>query len=245
MFHVVAKVEILKEIVEVVRTIIDEVKITFQPEELTIRAVDPGHISMIDLTVTSGAFETYEVEDHVELGVNIEKLRSFLKLAASGTDIQLKISESTHELIISFGHIERKMLLIDIDNLTEPKMPDLNLPGIVTIEAKELKQVIDISQDISDHIRLVLEPDKFIVENTGDTGSAKLELPKDNVEELVCKEHIKSSFALDYFSKMIRSVAKSDFITLEMANDHPIKMKFTMAEQNGLALYLLAPRIES
>ena len=244
MLHIVGKVEIFKELVDVVLTVVEEVKIVFTPEGVRIRTVDPAHIAMIDLSLGKDAFDVYEVEE-IEIGINISKFAKVIGLAEAGTDITLRVLEDTNEVVITFGHIERKMVLIDTSNLTEPKMPDLKLPATVTVQAHEVRQAIKISMDITDYISISVDAEKFILQNSGDTGSAKLELPKDKLEELECEDPIQSMFALDYFSKMIRSIKKSELVKMHLGNAYPIKVEFTIADQNGMVIYLLAPRIES
>lgn len=244
MLHIVGKVETFRELVEVVLTIVEEVKIVFSPDNIRIRTVDPAHIAMVDLSLSKDAFDTFEVED-MELGLNLNKFSKVLSLAEAGTDITLKVAEDSVELVITFGHIERKMVLIDTANLAEPKMPDLKLPATVTVRSQEVKQAIKVSMDITDYISISVDPERFILQNSGDTGSAKLELPKDKLEEIECEESIQSMFALDYFSKMINSIKKSEMVRMHIGNSFPIKVEFTIAEQNGMVTYLLAPRIES
>jgi len=244
MLHIVGKVETFRELVDVVLTIVEEVKLVFTPEAIRIRTVDPAHIAMVDLSLNKDAFELYEVEE-LEMGLNMNKFSKVLGLAEAGTDITLKMAEDTNELIITFGHIERKMVLIDTANLTEPKMPDLKLPASVTVQAHEVRQAIKVSMDITDYISINIDSERFILQNSGDTGSAKLELPKDKLEELECEDPIESMFALDYFSKMIKSIRKSEFVRMHLGNAYPIKVEFTIADQNGMVTYLLAPRIES
>ncbi len=244
MLHIVGNVEIFRELVDVVLTIVEEVKINFTPESIHIRTVDPAHIAMVDLSLGKEAFDTYDVEG-MELGLNLNKFSKVLSLAEAGTDITLRVAEESNEIVITFGHIERKMVLIDTANLAEPKMPDLKLPATITVRSQEVRQAIKVSMDITDYIGISVDSERFILQNSGDTGSAKLELPKDKLEEMECEEPIESMFALDYFSKMINSIKKSELVRMHVGNSFPIKVEFTIADQNGMVTYLLAPRIES
>ena len=244
MLHIVGKVETFRELVDVVLTVVEEVKLVFNPEGIRIRTVDPAHIAMVDLTLGKEAFEKYEA-DEMEVGLSMNKFSKVLSLAEAGTEITLKIANETNEVVITFGNLERKMILIDTANLTEPKMPDLKLPATITVQAHEVRQAIKISMDITDYISISVDENRFILENSGDTGSAKLELQKEKLEELECESPITSMFALDYFSKMIKSIKKSELVRMHLGNAYPIKVEFTIAGQNGMVTYLLAPRIES
>ena len=56
MFQAKARAEVLKEVVNVVSTLVDEAKFTVNSDGLTIKAVDPAHIAMVDLTLGKDAF---------------------------------------------------------------------------------------------------------------------------------------------------------------------------------------------
>ncbi|MBU0623660.1 MAG: DNA polymerase sliding clamp, partial [Candidatus Thermoplasmatota archaeon] len=112
MFQAKARADILKEVVNVVSTLVDEAKFCLNAEGLTLKAVDPAHIAMVDLTLGKDAFEEFKV-DEVEIGIDIDKLSQFLKLARADDIIDLKYDEEKRRLNISVGDITRRMSLID------------------------------------------------------------------------------------------------------------------------------------
>ena len=63
-------------------------------------------------------------------------------------------------------------------------------------------------------------------------------------EEIECNEQVQSTFSLDYFSKMIKSMNQSQPVSIFMGTEFPIRLEFAIAEGNGEGLYLLAPRVE-
>ena len=89
MFKAQLKSETLKGLVNMISTLIDEVKFTVSPEGLSLKAVDPAHVAMVELMVESGAFESYEA-DETELGIDLDKVKDVLKLASSGDIISME-----------------------------------------------------------------------------------------------------------------------------------------------------------
>ena len=79
MLHIVGKVETFRELVDVVLTVVEEVKLVFTPEGIRIRTVDPAHIAMVDLTLGKEAFDKYEAED-MEVGLSMNKFAKVLGL---------------------------------------------------------------------------------------------------------------------------------------------------------------------
>ena len=79
MFKAVIKSEILKGLVGVISTLIDEVKFTIDKEGMSLKAVDPAHVAMVDLKINADAFESYEAEE-TEIGLDLDKVKEVLKV---------------------------------------------------------------------------------------------------------------------------------------------------------------------
>src|SRR5207253_9732170 len=77
------KAEVLKEVVDVVSTLVDEAKFNVGNDSITVKAVDPAHVALVDLTLDRGAFETYKA-DEGELCVDMDKLKEILRSATAG-----------------------------------------------------------------------------------------------------------------------------------------------------------------
>jgi proliferating cell nuclear antigen len=244
MFKTKVKPEVLKELVDIVSVLVDEAKFTATKSKLVVKAVDPAHVAMVDLTLKKDAFEEFSATE-TELGVDLDKVKEVLRLAKPGDIITIEHNEEKNVLAFKVGNINRTMALVDPAGMSDPKVPNLNLPVKVVVSTEQLRQGIRASESISDHLALVASPDSFEIVAEGDTDHVDLKLPKDALESLECKEAARSLFPLDYFSNMIKAIQSAPTITMQMGNDYPVKMDFTIAGGKGEGQYLLAPRIES
>jgi len=244
MFDAKVKSDVLKEVIDVVSTLVDEAKVTAGKDGLTVKAVDPAHVAMVDLTLDRGAFEAYKADD-VELGLDMDKMKEVLKLSRAGEVLAIDHEEDKNRLTVHVGNITRRMSLVDTAGMSDPKVPNLNLPAKVKVRTEELRQGIRASESVSDHIALIATPDGFEILSEGDTDSANLKLPKDMLDELVCKDKVRSLFPLDYFSNMVKAIGSAPTVTMYMGSDYPVRMEFDIAGGKGQVKYLLAPRIES
>jgi len=245
MFEATVRADVLKEFVGVISTLTDEAKFIINPKGIAVKAVDPAHVAMVDLTMNAKAFESYSASD-AGIGVDIEKLAEVLRLAKSDDKISLKFDEEKNKLVVQVENITRRMSLVDTAGMSEPKVPDLNLPVKVVAKTAELERGIRASEAVSDHVALIASPEGFELVSKGEADDyVSLNLSKKLLVELNCKERVKSLFSLDYFSKMIKAVVTSENIVMNIGTDYPVKMEFDIAKGNGHATYLLAPRIES
>lgn len=244
MFDAKVKSEILREVVDVVATLVDEAKVNLGKDGLSVKAVDPAHVAMVDLTLDRSAFEAYKADD-VELGLDMDKMKEVLKLSRVGEVLAMEHEEDKNRLVVHVGNITRRMSLVDTAGMSDPKVPNLNLPAKIKVRTEELRQGIRASESVSDHIALVATPDGFELVSEGDTDSVNLKLPKDMLDELVCKEKVRSLFPLDYFANMVKAIGTAPTVTMYMGSDYPVRMEFDIAGGKGQVKYLLAPRIES
>ena len=244
MFNAKVKSEVLKGIIDVTSPLVNEVKFNITPKGISLRAVDPAHVAMVDLQINDKAFEEYKATD-MELGIDMDKLGGIMRLSSADDMVFLEYEEDSNRLIIKIGNLVRRMGLIDTAGMPDPKMPNLNLPAKVVLKASELNQGVRASEAVSDHLALTVNKDNFELYAEGDTDTVNLKLPKDLVIDLNTASKCKSLFSIDYFSNMIKPVRSEDPITIHLGSDNPIRVEFDIADKKGHVTYLLAPRIES
>ncbi|MFW6040877.1 MAG: proliferating cell nuclear antigen (pcna) [Thermoplasmatota archaeon] len=244
MLNAEIKSNILKDLVEIVETIVDEAKINIDKDGVSLKAVDPAHVAMVDLTLNKKAFESYKAEK-TELGLNLSKIDQFLRLSGSDEIVILDHQEDENRLIMEVDNITQKMPLLDTAGMTDPNVPQLDLPITLKLEGRHLLKGVKASQNISDHISIMAGPEGFEIFSEEDQDMVRLSLTKDELIELNAQEQVRSLFALDYFSNMIKCVSSNTTIDVSLGSDYPVKLEFDFADGNGHVVFLLAPRIET
>lgn len=244
MFEAKVRADILKEMVNVVTTLVDEIKLNVSGDGIQMKAVDPAHVAMVDMTLKASAFKELKA-DKCELGVDIDKLKEVLKLARPDLMITIQHDEDKNNLILTMDNITRRMSLVDTTGMSDPKVPSLNLPAKVTLNVDELSQGIRASESISDHITLIASPDYFELMSEGETDSVNLKVPKKSLKSLEVTEASKSLFSLDYFSNIVKAIGAGRDVNINLGTNYPVKIEFAIAEGEGHVVFLLAPRIEN
>lgn len=244
MFKAEIRSDTLKGIVNVISTLVDEVKFTIDADGISLKAVDPAHVAMIEVDIKKGAFESYAAEA-TEIGIDLDKVKEVLKLATSGDIILMEQDEDHGRLIFKVGNITRRMNLVDTSGLSDPKVPQLSLSAKIDVIVSELQKGLKAAETISDHIALTADEDSFELSSEGDTDMASLKLSKGDLEGLDAKSKVCSLFPLDYFSNLVKAVPSDTVVRIELDSDYPVKLMFNLAGDNGSVRYLLAPRIES
>jgi proliferating cell nuclear antigen len=240
MFKVRIKMENLRELVEVVSTLVTEVKLSVSKDGLEAKAVDPSHVAMLVLKLHKAIFEEFTGEP-TELGVDIDKLKEVLRLSKPGDILELEYDGK--RLVANVGRISRQMAVVDPAGITDPKVPNVSPPASVTAKMEDLRQGIRGSESFTDHVTLSLDADAFTMHSEGDTDRLDLRLPKEALTKLEVKEPVKSMYPLDFFSAMVKAIT-ADEATLHVGNEYPLKIEFSMGAGRGEGRYLLAPRVE-
>ncbi|MDR1954706.1 MAG: DNA polymerase sliding clamp [Candidatus Methanoplasma sp.] len=244
MFKAEIKSETLKGLVNIVSTLIDEVKFAITPEGMTLKAVDPAHVAMIELNIGAKAFESYSASS-TEIGLDLDKVKTVLKLAGPGDIIAMEQDESKGRFIFKIGNITRSMNLVETSSMSDPKVPQLTLSANAVMLVDQLQKGIRAAESISDHISLKADPGFFELSCEGDTDDASLKLAGTDIESLEVPSEVQSLFPLDYFSNLVKAIPSGTKIRVELDSDYPVKMVFGLAGGEAKVVYFLAPRIES
>lgn len=232
-------------------TLVDECKIHLNKEGITIRAVDPANVGMVDLTLEKEAFERYRAQDDV-IGVNIERLMNVLGMLDKNDPATLEVRNS--KLHVASNGLEFNISLIDPDTIrAEPDIPDLNLPAEVVMEGRQINRAVTAADMVSDHIVLGVDEDDrmFTVEAEGDTDDVRLELDETDLFSLIPGE-ASSIYSLDYLQDMNRAIPSTTELKIRLGEEFPAMMSYTKTynegddnEANLDVLFMLAPRIQS
>jgi len=231
----------LKEITDILLTLVTEAKFEFTKKGLSIKCVDLAHVAMIVIDLSKEAFIEYDLNDETELGIDLEKIKDFLKNTSSTDVIEIKKEDS--KLLLTVGYLSRSMQTIDPSSITVPKVPSLGLPARAVVPAEQFAGGIKVAENISDNITLHITPTEFRLYSTGDEDSTKLIIPKDLLKELKCDAEVKSLYPVDYLLRFIKAI-NSEYVTVNLGTDYPVKIEFEICNGKGTGMFLLAPRIE-
>ncbi|WP_231185688.1 DNA polymerase sliding clamp [Haladaptatus sp. DYF46] len=246
MFKAIVSADTLRTTIDSVGVLVDESKIHLEEDGLTIKAVDPANVGMVDLQLDAEAFESYEADGGV-LGVNLDRLESIAGMASSDQLIEMGLDEETRKLHIKIDGLEYTLALIDPDSIRqEPDIPDLDLSATIVVEGSDINRAVKAADMVSDHIALGVNEDDevFYVEAEGDTDNVDLKLDRDDLIDLTAGP-AHSLFSLDYLKDMDKAIPKDSEVSIDLGEEFPLKLHFEIAEGKGQVTYMLAPRIQS
>jgi proliferating cell nuclear antigen len=242
MFEAKGRVEIFKRIVEVISVIVSEVKYSIKEDGLHIKAVDPAHVAMVELNISPKAFGEYSASD-TELGIDLDKLDSIIKLGKGNDEAEMVYDESSERLVVKIGNLVRRMTLLDVASMPDLKIPNLQFPARIELLSDDLLLGVRAAQSVGDYVVLTADSESFEL-SAGTQEEINQKLSKDQLSLLECKGKARSLFSLDYLSSLAKGMRSGEKLTLLLGNDYPVRIEFDILEGNGSVAYLLAPRTE-
>jgi len=261
-FTITKTSEIWKSISSAIMTIIDEALFDAGPQGITFRSMDPSHIALIDINWPSSAFEKYHCDSAIKFGVRIDEFSKIIKRANTNDSIEIGVVSDNSSLNIKTtdgGYLrDYKMRLIESTGNRSP-LPQMIFDskiviGIATLD-KILSDVGAISEKITiDSSSISTNKKTVIFSGDSDRGKAKVTMDVDDdnnkskvelLEEITVKENSKSTYNIDFISKIIRAIGhqSSNLVTMEYSSNKPLRLEFLLSGAVKLQFYL-APKVQ-
>jgi proliferating cell nuclear antigen len=243
MLNVTARQELMRTIVDTLGVVVEEARLDFGEDGLSVRVVDPSHVAMIKMEVDSAAFDGWEV-DETKLGLEMRKLKEIVAIAGAGDMVELAYNDQSGQATIKIGRIDLNVRPLDNTTLNPPNVPSLELPCGVTIAGSELAQALRAAKMAGDLVHFSLTDSSFAVNVKGSTDEVNVEFSKDELLAIDCKEAARSQYSLTYLTPMAKVFQGIENVNLRFGENFPLKLTFDFEDGAGHVEYFLAPRVE-
>jgi len=238
----------LKDTVTAISILIDEATFNISPEAITLRAMDPSRVAMIDFQWPKTVFDEYTCTEPTKMCINISELLKLLRRTGRDETIELSLDEKTTRLkLIIRGNYTRTFNMPTLEAMDEEvPTPKVTFKIKAKTTTQGLHQAIEDASLVSDHVCIEADKEKLTLNATGDLMGANIELKKgsDALLDIQAEEPSKATFSLSYLTEIVKAASStSDLATIEFATDMPIRLDFQQPKEGKLTYYL-APRIE-
>ncbi|MCD6324386.1 MAG: hypothetical protein J7L55_04690 [Desulfurococcales archaeon] len=228
-------------LMEVLGSIVDEALMNFGEEGLTIKALDPAQIALIDIEIPRDAFLTYDLKGEVFIGVNLANLLKTLPKPKKGDKLVFTGNEQFYEVLLE-GVVSKRYRYRSIE-VSASKVPDVDLDFkvLATCLAKAFQDAV---KDLKGAGSIVFEAqdDQYLYLKAPEINAeAKLSKVAGSILEMEVKTPSRNVYDEDYISKVLKLSTVSNTIDIKFGPDIPLNLSFTIAE-GGSVKYLLAPK---
>src|SRR5919197_3902927 len=262
--------EMWKSISSAIMTIVDEAPFEVSQEGIKFRSMDPSHIALVDINWPSSAFEKFECPSTIRFGVRIDEFSKILRRTNSNDSVEISILQDSRLNIktTGSGYLRNyKINLIETGgNPSSTPLPQMTFDSKIVLGHEIFEKMLNDIAVTSEQITIEStttnphhspkEGDNSTATFSGssDKGEVRVTIDKhtnnnENIHEIDVKENSKSSYMLDYVSKIVRSVSsssssQSNLVTIiERSTQKQLRLEFTLPDTVKLQFYL-APRIQ-
>ncbi len=228
-------------ILEALGNIVDEALLNFSEGGISVKALDPAQVALIDIQIPRDSFVTYEIKGELSVGVNLANLLKTLPRPKKGDKLIFSATEEFYEFLLE-GIATKRYKYRSIE-VSASQVPSIDLDFKVTAKCiskafrdavKDLKGAGTLVFDAQDDQYLYLKAPELNAE-------ARLSRIAGSILEMEVKEPSRNSYDEDYINKVLNLTTVSDVIEIRFGSDIPLNLDFTIVE-GGKVKYLLAPK---
>ena len=240
MFNAKLEARLWRDIVNTVSSIIEEAPFEVKKQGIYMRAMDPSHISMLDIEIPKEMFDEFSIDKEISLGIDMDEMRKIM-YRAKPSDILVMNAEESKIHMTFIGESKRKFGLPIIDVLDKrSKLPEIPFIATVKLNSDIFQDGIKDASVVADHITFEARKDSFLIKAQGDTSDIETVNEKDSMIEYDVKENAKATFNLSYLSDISKSIYGT--MVIKLGSDVPLMLEFDI--DKAKVKFVLAPRIE-
>jgi proliferating cell nuclear antigen len=238
-----AEPRLLKDSISIIADLVTEAQFKINPDCLELIAMDPASVAMVTFKLLSSSFEEYDVKEEQVIGVNLNNLKQVLR-RATNCSITLEFTESHMKLLMKGKSTKNFMIpLIDLED-SEKKIPSLDFKATVVTESSILSEVVEDMDIVGESVSFEVENNALKVSSKGDLSKADVDISSDEQTKIVADEKYKSKYSIEYLKKMIQGSKLAPQVTMQFANDYPMRLEYKVLNKLQLA-FILAPRVDN
>lgn len=232
----------LKEIVDLLVTRLDRARFTFKKKGLFIKEADPFPVSLIEIFFPVAPFDKC-VHD-TEISVDVEEMQASLE-KLKGTFVTISANKRYIQLHTEFDGIKEIFTIINYveeDQCKERyKLRKLRFTAKVKIRASVLKHIVKCAYITGGPFKITINNTLRVSTNIPNELIWAYDAEILDVAEM--KEPSSSTFNLSFMVDFVKQIKDSILVQLEIGNDIPIKISFSMYH-GGTAVFILAGKKE-
>lgn len=238
----------VKNLFKTISVLVDEATFKLTPKGLTLRAMDPARVAMIDMVIPRESCEEHLCTEDMKFCFSIDRfldktLKNIAKTDGIRLDIQTGLVEKLNTRL--FGKLTRQFSMPLLEGSDEeapkPKIDFMYSARLV------LENVNALFKDLEDHVRIIGTQDGLTFEQKGDIEDFTTTLQKgdETVLSIEAKEDAKATYSVSYLREILKALSSlTDIIELSYSTDMPIRISAEL-EHLGTVNFYVAPRIQT
>jgi proliferating cell nuclear antigen len=228
--------------------------IYFNTEDVFIQAMDPSHVSVIEIKLPREWFDEYNVTTNTMIGINTHILFKVLNIREKSHTLRLNLDPNNDDRLeinlvsedTSVYNRNFVIPLIDIDSevMGIPEMEyqaELSFPSVI------FSTLIDQMKIFGDTLSILCSEEKVEMNSESiEAGQMFVNIPIDDLNSFAIEEDeiLNMSFSLTHLKNICLYGKISKEVEVYLKKDFPIKLIYTLDHEDAKAMFYLAPKID-
>ncbi|MBM3282180.1 MAG: hypothetical protein FJY86_02460 [Candidatus Diapherotrites archaeon] len=220
-----------KRAIDAISSFISEGNFRFSEKGISLRAVDPSQIVLVDCFIEKNAFSAYELEPTF-VGVDVVEFSRMLARSLPNDKLLLDVGENEIHLNLE-GEFSRTfhLPLIDVsENEKELKLPAQQFDAKVEVNARLLKEALKDALIFGSSVTVKVRDGKFALEAKGSPGVLKTVSKQSHLITVHTNVNVTSKYSLNFLSNVIKEADNDSTVLLEFKSDAPMRITYPIGK---------------
>ncbi|MDP2666945.1 MAG: hypothetical protein Q8P05_05605 [Candidatus Diapherotrites archaeon] len=222
----------VKRTVDAIASFISEGNFRFSDKGISLRAVDPSQIVLVDCFIDKSAFSQYQLEP-TYVGIDVVELARMLARSFPTDQLTLDVGDSEIRIQLEGDFVRTFHLpLIDVsESEKEIKIPGQKFDAKVEINARLFKEALKDAHLFGSSVILKVKDKQFRIEAKGNQGQLKTVSKEGRLIAIhSALEEVTSKYSLNFLSNIVKEADPDSMISLEFKTDAPMRVTYTIGQ---------------
>ena len=237
---------VFRDYMKVLNTVVEDVNLVFDHDGVSVMALDPSHIAMVDFHLPDTDFDRYYVDQPFTVCLRLETvLKALNKISKKDRSLIFEYDQDKDQVTLELRSDIQRRKTLDVLEPIEQKIPNpkIFMKSTTRILLDVVKRIID---DFKDHEHLTLESNDRGITFSINSDDLKETTPilreNDNILDHGVEEDTRSVYSMSYLTDFIREAKKiSEVVNIQFSTDLPMKIDVELPR--GHLIYWVAPCI--
>jgi proliferating cell nuclear antigen len=220
---------VFKRAVDAIATFISEGNFRFSDKGISLRAVDPSQIVLVDCFIDKESFLHYDLEP-TYVGVDVIELSKMLSRSLPDDRLLMNVDDNEITLTLE-GEFSRKfhLPLIDVSEAEkEISIPSQDFDAKVQINARLFKEALKDAHLFGSSVVLKVKNNEFKIEAKGSQGELHTVSRQGKLIHARSKVEATSKYSLNFLANVIKEADNDSTVLLEFKTDAPMKISYAI-----------------
>lgn len=220
-----------KRAIDAISSFISEGNFRFGEKGISLRAVDPSQIVLVDFFLDKSSFVTYDLEPTF-VGVDVVEFSRMLARSLPSDKLRLDVGESEISLNLEgdFSRVFRLPLIDVSENEKELKLPGQNFDARVEVNARLLKEALKDAQIFGSSVTVKVKDGTFGLEAKGSPGILQTVSKQSHLISVNAHVNATSKYSLNFLSNIVKEADNDSPILLEFKSDAPMRVTYPIGK---------------